>query len=225
MINKRGYCSKIPFSKKRNNIKKYTESNLVKQALFGEIDQMIYTFAIITAENPDALSYSSKENNKRLSNMEDDLRELHLVWKKIAGKFGNKEHSFLVINLALHDAMWLGKKYGQQSFFFGVQDWQDVGGEQRPTTSTISYYQFDKISRKYFLIEKSNKINNLPEAEDFFSRYGDYKFSINMKVFEGMKPTKVFSLRDFKESIDSNYTMRHRANMRVLCTYDWRKRK
>lgn len=46
----------------------------VKNALFGDASGKIKTFAIISPENPMGISYSRKENEKRLIQFKNDLR-------------------------------------------------------------------------------------------------------------------------------------------------------
>ena len=59
---------KSDFKESNNQFKR------VKNALFGDTSGKIKTFAIISPENPMGISYSRKENEKRLIQFKDYLR-------------------------------------------------------------------------------------------------------------------------------------------------------
>lgn len=189
---------------------KENSNTRVKKALFGDVTGKISTFALLTAENPLGKELSAKENNKRTARLKEYCKKLGIQYIPIEGSFGNIEHSFMLINLAQKDAEFLAKKFNQLSFFFGKTT-NVVNSEDRNTASVISYYQTDDNCKSYSLIEKSDKIDNKKDAEDFFSRHGDFKFSINMDVFnEDLKP-----LTDLR-SIDDSLTIKGRAIFRGM---------
>lgn len=115
----------------------------------------------------------------------------------------------MLFNLAQKDAEFLAKKFGQLSFFFGKTA-NVVDTKDRHTASTLMYYATNDDGKTYELVEISDKINNEKDAEDFFSRHGDFKFSIDMDVFK-----ESIQLKD-KRSLDETLTLKGRAFYRGI---------
>ena len=147
-----------------------------KRALFGDNTGKIKNFAIISPENPMGKKLSRDKNKELVMKFKQDLNKRAIQYTKLSGKYGNKEHSFMLFNLNFSEAEELASKYIQESFFYGIND----------IPAKISYYQTFDEGKTYKLIETSDKINNMSAAEDYFSRIGDLQFSINMKVFENI---------------------------------------
>ena len=147
-----------------------------KRALFGDNTGKIKNFAILSPENPMGKKLSYNENRERIKAFRNDLNKRAIQFTRITGSYGNKEHSFMLFNLNYAEAEELASKYKQESFFYGTN----------AIPSKISYYQTFDDGKTYKLIETSDKINNMNDAEDYFSRIGDLQFSINMKVFESI---------------------------------------
>ena len=188
----------------------------VKKALFGDITGKIKTFAILSPENPMGMKISSAENNKRIKQLKQYLKEMNIQYIPIEGSYGSIEHSFLLINLALSDAEFLAKKFEQESFFYGKTTEVDVESDDRHTASTFGYYEISD-GKTYRLLEESNKIENMQDAEDFFSRHGDYKWSIIMDIFSSTYDNlkEITSDSDMDKCLQENRTlhsrMKHRA--------------
>ena len=144
-------------------------STRVKSALFDRTHR-VRTFAILTAENPNNMQLSAEENNSRMKSLKETLRGMRINYVKIEGNYNRKEHSVLATNLTLTEAEYLADRYEQESFFFGDKD-------------GIYYYEQANKDSEYELKDKTNKIMNAKDADNFFSRYGDFKFSIYMDYF------------------------------------------
>lgn len=197
----------------------------VKSALFGDRRDVIKTFAIISAENPNAKRASDIENRQhdnrmrkdieaiRYSNTSDELikatKKLNLQYIKIKGKFGNEENSFMIINLSFDDALYLAGKYSQKSFFFGRCGYKrGEDGKAIPDNAHISYYETKNNGKTYDLIETSNTIDTVEDADDFFSKYGDFKWSIWLKYFnENFSIKSITNQYFFDESLNDENTM------------------
>lgn len=161
------------------------KSTRLKSALFNRGGK-VKTFAILTAENPMKQLSTAEDNNKNTKKLKEYLRKMGLNYVPVEGRYGNKEHSFLIVNLAYKDAEFLAETFEQESFFFG-----DENG--------IHYYQWN--GNGYSLVETSNRIDTVQDADDFFSRHGDFKFSIYMDIFNE-------SIDDVDEaSLDNNRTI------------------
>ena len=182
-------------------------STRVKSALFNRGGK-IRTFAILTAENPMGEPTSAQENNVRMGKLRADLKMLGLQYIKVTGSYGTIEHSLMIVNIPYADAETLAGNYMQESFIFG-----DENG--------IHYYQIDeKLLKdsgkiKYNLIETSNRVDTLKDADDYFSRHGDLKFSVYYDMFnESLKlPTNE---DEFNMSMENNRTVKSRRLHRAL---------
>lgn len=94
----------------------------------------IRTMAILTSEN---LRYdvsadgTNKNNNDRRENLEKDLKLGHYAWFSVKGQYEGKENSYIVYNISLENALYLGRKFGQESIIFiedgHCQYWEQNG--------------------------------------------------------------------------------------------------
>lgn len=84
----------------------------------------IKTIGMVTAENPMAKQVTPEENRERNEKLESALRQMNLGYRKIRGKFGNEENSFLVPNITKEEIIELGNRFEQKSVIWGerVQD-------------------------------------------------------------------------------------------------------
>lgn len=185
----------------------------VKSALFGDVSGKIKTFAIMTPENPMGVEASAPDNNKALKTFKSTLKGGAVQYVPIEGSYGgNKEHSFMLFNIPLKTAINLAQTYKQESFFYGKTS-NNVEGDNRNTASIIGYYETRDGGKTYNLVEESNKIVNRDDAEDFFSRHGNFKYNISMDIFEGVKEVKDIDALDksLDEKYCGSYQMKHRA--------------
>lgn len=189
---------------------KENSSTRLKKALFGDVTGKISTFALLTAENPLGKEISAEENNKRTKRLKVYCKKLGIQYVPVEGSFGNIKHSLMLFNLAQKDAEFLAKSFDQLSFFFGKTA-NVIGTEDRNTSSTIAYYATDDSGKTYVLKEKSDRIEDKKDAEDFFSRHGDFKFSINMDIFN----EEFVPIKD-ERSIDDSLTVKGRAIYRGM---------
>lgn len=208
---------------KRRYIQERASTGKVRSALFGDKRHLIKTFAVLTAENPMGKKLSDIENrqrNKRLrKGIEDDrrvnmeksglskedfFRKLHVQYIPIQGKFGNDEHSYIVINLSLEDAKKYSELFGQMSFFFGEHTKDDK--------IIVSYYERAKEEDDFELIEKTERIDNAQDFDDFFSKYNGLKWSFYLNYFnEGYNLREIINEDFLNKSLDDSYTMMGRA--------------
>ena len=184
----------------------------VKQALFGYISGKIRTFAVLSAENPMGMKNSAKENNNNTKELKAKLKEMGIQYVPIEGKYGNIEHSFMLFNITREDAQYLAEWFEQESFFYCINT----------SPATLIYYETSESDHsKYRKVEENNKISNEFDADDFFSRHGDFKFKFDMDYFK----ESVFRLsesfineKELELSLQENRTMKsrfiHRLNSR-----------
>lgn len=204
----------------------------LNRTLFGDADDKVKTFAIISPENPLGWKNSTEEefknkfklwtNNKKEYNDEalkklkkQDLEKFFnktgdetlkygaFSYIQLKGSYGDKEKSFFIFNIPFIDAKKIARDYGQESFFFGmVKD-----GKMQ-----VAYYQTYDACKTYQREEISNTITNEKDAEDFFSKYG-LKFRVNLKLF-GDNTIPLDNEWGFEEELKEPSTFKHRANKR-----------
>ena len=79
----------------------------------------IYTLGMMTAENPQAQKATPEQNEMFNAQLEERLREMILGYRKIRGKFGNQENSFLIPNIGRDEIIELGREFNQESVIWG----------------------------------------------------------------------------------------------------------
>lgn len=170
-----------------NNIKESRKSTKFKKTLFG-MKGNVFTFAIATSENPMAQKVSDAENAELRKELEEWLKANKISFYPLKGKYINEENSYLIPNINLRQCMYLfGKeKFNQESFIFAKVD----------DYSNIHYFYYQQNEDGEFeLLDESDESKNQEEANDFYSKYFDYKFNIPFSIFEK-------SLRDYSEALD-----------------------
>lgn len=198
---------------------RFDESNKVtkfKRTLFGLKDN-IFSFAIATSENPMAEEKTEEENIELRKNLEQKLRAFKLSYYKVLGKYINYENSYLIPNipLILCKDLFGRKQFNQESFIYGEVD----------ENNKIHYFYYEQDNNGEFQLadeydeknaEKRNKgdiYKSLSQegAEDFYSKYIDYKFSIPFSVFERY-------LRDYSKKLDErlSYNPNYRKELKKL---------
>ena len=79
----------------------------------------IHTLGMMTAENPQAQKATPEQNEMFNAQLEKRLREMILGYRKIRGKFGNQENSFLIPNIGRDEIIELGREFNQESVIWG----------------------------------------------------------------------------------------------------------
>lgn len=141
------------------------------------------------------------------------------------------EHSFIVYNIALADALFLNGKYRQKSFFYCIVDPNGESGKR----VRFQYWETPDDKMQYRMVEETSDIIRLDDAEaDYFTAPGRrFKFRIPLKALESVEnligdrmKEPVFAERFpriFSESMDDSLTYRARACARAKLYGDgWR---
>lgn len=163
----------------------------------------IKTFAIFTANNPDAEQTARKKNislNKELKgdmkfDIEKELNNGYWSYYKVKGKYGNVENSFIVYNITLSDAKELSAKYHQQSFIYGTNEDGKL---------TFAFYaNRSKSKYDYVKVDEKDSFDILDkDAENYYTQISrDFKFSIPFDVFEVAADQMIEELDERKEQI------------------------
>lgn len=151
-------------------------NTILKSALIGK-NPNIASLTIITPENPFGMRVGRKDNKERLKDFKLQLKAGGHPYKSIVGKYGNKEHSFVIFNLPRSAAKNYAKIYEQESFIFGIK---------KADGMLYEYWETNDEGKTYNLSKKTDFIRNEPELEDYFSRLHDYKFNIGFNFSESL---------------------------------------
>ena len=165
---------------------KETKSETKAKRLFSVPSAMkhIKTFAIFTAENPNAQTMSRSANDDRMKDLKSKLSfetSLHqggYYYYKVKGKYGDTEHSVLVYNILLEDAKDFACKYEQQSFIFGTNDDGKLHFEFWANRKKDGY--------KYSKLDEKDIVNiNNEETEEYYTQISkDFRIAIPFEKFE-----------------------------------------
>lgn len=146
----------------------------------------ISTFGIVSPENPNSSSDTTRSENKKYVNeFKKLMRRFGYVYIPIDGHFeGNKEHSFLIFNITYETLEYIAARFEQTSFFYCYPDTE--------TEVVSEYYEkrkngvnWDAKENPYEFVNKTTIYHNKKNAEDNFSVIGGkYKYTIDTGVFD-----------------------------------------
>lgn len=136
----------------------------------------IKTIGILTAHNPCVRKMTPQENNKRNSELEKILVGYLFGYRKVKGKYGTEEDSFLVNNITKSQLLQLGNQFEQESVIFA-----DYFEEDEKFGMTFTMYRSNSCDtdeaegsvmgvRKVF-IDRNNE-------DDFYSEIKGRRFQI-----------------------------------------------
>lgn len=190
------------------------------------LEENINTVAFISAENPCGEESDSSQNKKRNEAMVEFLRKSNFSFRKIFGKYGEPEKSYLINNLTKNDAMVIGEMFKQHSIIFGEKIENGMLFEMIVTYNCFEGENIGEVlgARKVFTyIDKGE--------EDFYSKVKGRKFQIpffdekyDSSEWVGGKITDVklegndrLKLQSYlKDSLNEGKTQKHRWQMRGL---------
>jgi hypothetical protein len=156
---------------KRMNESKYSS---VANTLRGGIRKSIKTISILTGENPYGDKASKQYNKEANERLEDILVSGRYGYRKVKGSYGSLENSYIVNNISLDSAIFLGEKFNQDSIVYG----EVVGGNDDEIYMTFKMVGTDPNKPD----EYQNEIGNTDvfvsrdNAEDLYSEVGGRKF-------------------------------------------------
>lgn len=155
------------------NIEKIEESKFSRVAtVMRGLVPAIKTMAILTAENPYGEKATPEENKKRNAKLEMDLSNGQYGYRKVLGKYGHPEKSFIVNNITLEEALRLGEKYEQESIVFGKREEE---GDYVGMKFNLIYSTGEKKGQSD---GEMNIFVHINDADDYYTKYKGRKFSI-----------------------------------------------
>ena len=113
-----------------------------KSELYGTKDYST-TIAIMTANNPLKTKLGAYDNNMLNSELEADIENRDYKFRKVKGKYGEDEKSYMIIGISLEEAKELAAKYCQQSFIFADIK-KHKGTKNRRSNLDYQFWQLDE---------------------------------------------------------------------------------
>lgn len=175
------------------------------------------SFAILTSDNPMGKKLSPSENAANYESLMKDLKLGSFIYFPVKGKYDDIEHSVILYNISLDDAVYLGDTYNQESIIYCIPNIQD---------SSVHYEYWERSGEGKSLkktIEKDEYIDATND-KDMFTQISR-KFKIRIPFFEEIekvcnfieKRTNIVENFDklLSESLDNSYTGKHR----MVCRY------
>ena len=195
----------------------------------------IRTMAILTSENPRYNVSSDGENVNnadRRENLEKDLKLGHYAWFPVKGQYEGKENSYIVYNMSLDNALYLGRKFGQESIIFiedgHCQYWEQSGdGKYTKTHEREMHQRLDMTNADDYYTQVSRNFKfQLP----FFDGSDENRETMNESIRYVNKVIKlhVKDLNEAQRRIDTTLTATsgynrfcNRGQLYGKC-FDWR---
>lgn len=140
-----------------------------RQAMLGMVPN-IDTVALLTAENPQGKKASPEFNREQNKKLENTLRLMNLGFRKVKGKFGSEENSYMVMNITRDEAIELGQMFDQEAVI-----WGDKIEEDDKVYFSFQYISGDSTVQTR---EISLSAGDVQDREDYFSQIKGRKFII-----------------------------------------------
>ncbi len=139
------------------------------------LEPNIETVAIISPENPCGEGLSDEENKIRSKEFIRYLRDAAFSYRKIKGKYGVPENSYIVNNITKKDALQIGGDFEQDTIIFGFKNPEKEG----MTFQMITSYKCSEDSSVGEVIAERDVFQTLEKgAEDYYSEVKGRKFII-----------------------------------------------
>jgi hypothetical protein len=179
----------------------------VRQIMLGQVPS-VDTVAILTAENPGGEKAPSFVNKKLTKQFKDSLRDSEHGYTDIAGKFGEKENSFMIMNISRDDTIQLGEEFEQYAVIWGNKLRDDDGepffrfeyieGSTTAQTRDVSLSGKSVEDREDYYSEKRGRKFIIPFFDD---KYELAKIKSGRLSFTGAELPKTKEAEDLAESI------------------------
>lgn len=180
-------------------------NTILKSALVGK-NPNVESLTIITSENPLGQRFSRKDNKQRLNDFKAQLKAGGHPYKNVIGKYGNKEHSFIIFNLSRDAAENYARVYEQESFIFGIKNKDGM---------IYEYWVTKDGGTTYGLAKTTDFVRNEEQLEDYFSRLHSYKFNVGFDFSESLDDSLVKKLESIQSPEDKQWIKEYVNGNRV----------
>lgn len=204
---KRNVYNWINYNNEENKSEVLTENpnTILKSALVGK-NPNVESLTIITSENPLGQRFSRKDNKQRLNGFKAQLKAGGHPYKNVIGKYGNKEHSFVIFNLSRNSAENYARVYEQESFIFGIKNKDGM---------LYEYWVTKDGGTTYELAKTTDFVRNEEQLEDYFSRLHSYKFNVGFDFSESLDDSLVKKLESIQSPEDKQWIKEYVNGNRV----------
>lgn len=152
----------------------------------------VNTLGIITPENPMGEKSTEHENAELRGKFKAYCKKAKYVVTPVRGSYGNPERSYILSNIELNDLMQIADMFMQESFIYAKRD--------SSGRLTFLYYKRPAKDKPCVLVDYQNRIDNQQDAQDFFTRIGDFKFNIPFPIFNESLNKCVLDTQEMYES-------------------------
>lgn len=144
-----------------------TRRQKVKYAIHN-IYKGLKTFGIISPENPMNKEVSDAENERLRARFKRWMKDGYYVFVPLKGKYNREERSYFLCNVSFGEIKNLATEFEQESFIFSFQ-----GTDRR---FVHQYWEWNSDKGLYENKSTRHTFQNRDDAENFFSKVGDFKF-------------------------------------------------
>ena len=153
-----------------------------KMFINGKKYNNIGSFALISAQNPDGKQLTASENKKLYNDFIKTLKQAHIKFVPVDGKYGIRENSVCLFNVKCETVAEYAGQYNQESFFYCYPKNHELVCEYWEKEHTNEPY--DSVKNKYVFINKTTNWEPRTDAKDYYTAVGkNFKFSIDTEVF------------------------------------------
>ena len=153
-----------------------------KMFLNGKKYANIGSFALVSPQNPDGEQLTASENKKLYNDFIKTLKQAHIKFVPVAGKYGIRENTVCLFNVKCDTVAQYAGQYNQESFFYCYPQNNELVCEYWEKEHPKQPY--DSVKNKYVFINKTTKWEPRTDASDYYTAVGkDFKFSISTEVF------------------------------------------
>ncbi len=157
----------------------------LKKVIYGK-EPTVYSFAIITSENPMGQTLTKKMNYDRHENFKDALNSNMQKFIVAKGKYNALENPFIILNINREEVKQYGYRYDQESFIFAEND-------EQIQKVIFEYWEKTKTG-VYNLQDIEDHIKTLDvNIQDSFTNRKTWKFNIPFSYFEAIDQ-KIYDL-------------------------------
>lgn len=202
-----------------------------KQAIYAKTNH-IKTFGVMSPENPNAIQATKEENEKYYSEFKELLKQEHVWYYKVKGKFQNFENSFMLFNVTFNDMCYWANAFGQAAFVFAIIENEGIKYQLWSRYKNSDRFVMDKeVSKTNIYSDRDpKKHDNYTKISDNFfysipffeSCANEYNLFLQKRIDENESYAKQFNY-ELEKILNENMTGMGRYLSRInLYGKDWK---
>lgn len=159
-----------------------------KRVMHGDLPN-VKSFAIITPENPMGKPLSKKENQKKIDEMKMYLKRGYFQYIRVNGQYGATEYPFVIFNINIKEAKYLGRNFDQESFIYAYNKKK----KKKNKNVVFEYWEKEAKQKQYKKKDNVDYFAYEDDAKDFFTKLKSWKFNIPFAIFESILNQKLYN--------------------------------